>query len=261
MQVLFEIFFIFTAIILLANKSIGFPIKIPQEKQKMANLRKFCTLPIWYGKKHVYHSKICTTLRNVDFYLIKTTESPETTSINPSTSLTETMDVKKDNSEKYQESVEYKMNFNLQNQSGSFRFPIKIPQEKQKMESLKKFCTLPIWYGKKHVYHSKICTISRNVDFNSMKTTEYPITTSMNPSASPIKSLEVKMDNSEKYQEGVENKMNFNLQNQSGSFGYISKTIYLFVDQENYEKPTTKLPDLEPLTTKSTNEAYSFLRS
>ena len=89
MQVLFEIFFIFTAIILLANKSIGFPIKIPQEKQKMANLRKFCTLPIWYGKKHVYHSKICTFLRNVDFDSIITTEYPTTTSTN---------------SEKYQES-------------------------------------------------------------------------------------------------------------------------------------------------------------
>ena len=159
MQVLFEIFFIFTAIILLANKSIGFPIKIPQEKQKMANLRKFCTLPIWYGKKHVYHSKICTTLRNVDF--------------------------------------------------------------------------------------------------DSMKTTEYPITTSTNPSTS----LEVQKEISEKYQESVENRMDFNLQNQSGSFGYLSKTEYIFVDQEHYEKSITTQPSLESLTTTSTNEAYSFLRS
>ena len=148
MQVLFGIFFIVTAIILLANTSIGFPIKIPQEKQKMANLRKFCTLPIWYGKKHVYHSKICTTLRNVDFY--------------------------------------------------------------------------------------------------SITTTEYPTTTSTN---------------SEKYQESVENRMDFNLQNQSGSFGYLSKTEYIFVDQEHYEKSITTQPSLESLTTTSTNEAYSFLRS
>ena len=55
--------------------------------------------------------------------------------------------------------------------------------------------------------------------------------------------------------------MDCNLQNQSGSFGNISKTIYLSDDQENYEKPTTKQPSLESLTTKSTNEAYSFLRS
>ena len=139
----------------------------------------------------------------------------------------------------------------------SIGFPIKIPKDKKKKESLKKFCTLPIWYGKKHVYHSKICTTLRNVDFDSIKTTESPETTSTNPH----QTMEVQMDNSEKYQEGVENKMNFNLQNQSGSFGYISKTIYLFVDQENYEKPTTKQPNLEALTTKSTNEAYSFLRS
>ena len=138
----------------------------------------------------------------------------------------------------------------------SIGFPIKIPQDKQKMENLRKFCTLPIWYGKKHVYHSKICTTLRNVDFDSKKTTESPITTSTNQSTSHAQA-----ENSEKYQESVENKMDFNLQNQSGSFGYISKTIYFFVNQENYEKPTTKQPNLEPLTTKSTNEAYSFLRS
>ena len=124
---------IFFVILLLVNTSICLrPIKLPHYKQnKIRNLRKICTLPIWHDNTHIYHSKICTRIRNIDSMttsdssntIVPTTSSVMSTSRRfelevtnteaPVTTSTElsTLEVQMEKSEKIQKSTRCKVIF------------------------------------------------------------------------------------------------------------------------------------------------------
>ena len=141
--------------------------------------------------------------------------------------------------------------------------PLKLPHYKNSdIRNLKKVCTLPIWYGKTHIYHSSICTRIRNIDFmDSMTTTDSSTTTTTSTSSSiEASTLEVQMEESEKIKKNIRCRIIFKPLFLSGYMPSIS-CFDVDSDPENEDMQMTTESSLEPLTTKAmTEESSSFLR-
>ena len=142
--------------------------------------------------------------------------------------------------------------------------PLKVHhRQRHYPKHLRKLCTLPIWYGKTHIYHSKICTIIKSID--SMTTTESSTTTIL-PTVSSIMSkttLKVPMEELRKGHKKKTCVMKFTPHYRSRSFAFVPKFHCFWVDSENDNNllPTVKSTSTPSVTTtKSTNEVYSFLR-
>ena len=155
----------------------------------------------------------------------------------------------------------------------SLGLPINVPRlhhhPKLDVKNLRKLCTLPIWYGKTHIYHSKMCTIIKNID--SMTTTEPPITTTTStilPTSTTTMStttVKVPINKPVKVQRKKACKMVFEPlpPSGSGSVAHLPKIQCFWVDSENDKEmlhlvQSTSTP--QTTTTKSLNEVYSFLR-
>ena len=155
----------------------------------------------------------------------------------------------------------------------SLGLPINVPRihhhPKLNVKNLRKLCTLPIWYGKTHIYHSKMCTIIRNID--SMTTTKPPIITATStilPSTTTTMStttVKVPIEKPVKVQKKKACKMVFEplARSGSGSVAHLPKIQCFWVDLE-YRKDMSLLAKStstpQTTTTKSPNEVYSFLR-